>query len=162
MLLRCSITATALSETVMGAMPDGPPKHFCMPVVAMSMPHSSTLRSLPTIDAVASVYNRAPYLWQMSPRPSSGWHMVVEVSPCTVATSLGFTSMMACSICSSGNTSPHGRSMTCTSASQRSAISLSSMPKRPAQQTSTGSPGAITDTNAASMAEREVPSTTMV
>ena len=36
------------------------------------------------------------------------------------------------------------------------------MPKRPAQHTSTGSPGASTETSAASIAEREVPSTTIV
>ena len=85
--------------------------------------------------------------------------MVVEVSPCTIASTFGRTRRTASSICSAVNTSPHGTSIVCTSARQRSAISVSRWPNRPKTGTSTRSPGSSSETSAASMPAREVPST---
>lgn len=88
--------------------------------------------------------------------------MVVEVSPCTVATSLGATRAIASAIAASGTTSPHGASTVWTSAPSRPRISVSNKPKRPKLITSTRSPGCTSETSAASMPARAVPSTKKV
>lgn len=88
--------------------------------------------------------------------------MVVAVSPCTTATSFGFTRAIASRIADPGNTRPHSASMACTSAPARSAISTSRWPNRPKFGTSTRSPGFTSDRMAASMPAREVPSTSSV
>ncbi len=51
---RPPMRAAARSERVIGADPDGPPRHFCSPAVTMSAPHSSTGASMPPSVAVAS------------------------------------------------------------------------------------------------------------
>ena len=88
--------------------------------------------------------------------------MVVDVSPCTIASTWGFTSTMAFSICSGVNTSPHGTSIVCTFAPTRSAISASRWPKRPIIGTRTLSPGRKIEHNTASIPARDVPSISMV
>lgn len=88
--------------------------------------------------------------------------MVVEVSPCTVSSRRGRTRLIASSMRSALNTSPHGTSIVCTSARQRRAISHSRCPKRPNTGTSTLSPGRMAETSSASMPAREVPSTSIV
>ena len=85
--------------------------------------------------------------------------MVVDVSPCTVATSAGRTAVIASAIRSSGTTSPHGDVDGVDLGPQRSAISTSRWPKRPNRGTSTRSPGRMSDTRSASMPARAVPST---
>ena len=84
--------------------------------------------------------------------------MVVEVSPCTMATSLGCTRFTSASMASGSNTVPHSVSMAVTSPPQRAAISCSRWPKRPKIGTSTRSPGSIRETRMASMPARAVPS----
>ena len=59
-------------------------------------------------------------------------------------------------------TVPQGRSMVTTWAPTRSEISFSSSPKRPITGTSTVSPGSTSETIAASIADRDVPSTSIV
>ena len=86
----------------------------------------------------------------------------MEVSPCTTASSFGIVAISAASISASVNTVPHSRSITCTSAPARSAISRSRCPKRPKIGTSTRSPGSIIETSAASMPARLVPSISRV
>ena len=88
--------------------------------------------------------------------------MVVDVSPCTMATSLGRCRFTASSTCWASNTVPHSVSMVTTSARQRRAISHSRCPNRPKIGTSTRSPGSSTDTSTASMPARAVPSTSKV
>jgi hypothetical protein len=61
-----------------------------------------------------------------------------------------------------GNTWPQAVSMMCTSAMARSAISARRCPKRPNTGTSTRSPGRSSETRAASIPAREVPSTSSV
>ena len=53
--VRERITAIARSERLIGAEPDGPPRHFCRPAVAASRPQPSISKSLPPSEAVASV-----------------------------------------------------------------------------------------------------------
>ena len=84
--------------------------------------------------------------------------MVVEVSPCTQAISRGLARDTAASTASAAITSPQAASTRVSSAPQRAAISLSSRPNRPAFRITTPSPGASTETSAASIAAREVPS----
>jgi hypothetical protein len=88
--------------------------------------------------------------------------MVVEVSPCDTATSFGLKEEISFFRCSSVKTFPHSTSMTRTSAPQRRAISTFRWPKRPNTGTSTRSPGSISETSAASIAARAVPSTSSV
>src|SRR3990170_6653466 len=104
----------------------------------------------------------ASFARQRFPRSESGCAMVVEVSPCETATSLGRNSRIAFSSTSGGNTVPHGVSSARTSAPQRFAISTFRWPKRPNTGTSTRSPGSISETSAASIAARAVPSTSRV
>ena len=63
--------------------------------------------------------------------------MVVEVSPCTIASRWGRVATMASSIADGVNTCPHSTSIVCTSACARSAISASRCPNRPNTGTST-------------------------
>ena len=70
----------------------------------------------------------------------------------------GFTRTIASSMTDGGKTCPHSVSIVCTSAIARSAISASRCPKRPKTGTSTRSPGRTSDTIAASMPARDVPS----
>ncbi len=84
--------------------------------------------------------------------------MVVEVSPCTQATSRGLTRRTASSTASGATTLPHSPSTRVMRASQRAAISDSNRPKRPALTITTSSPGARVETSAASIAARDVPS----
>ena len=88
--------------------------------------------------------------------------MVVDVSPWHNATSFGRTCLIAVSICSGVKTVPHCVSRGVTCAPQRVAISTSRWPKRPKIGTRTLSPGSISDTRAASIAARAVPSISMV
>ncbi len=159
---RAPITSTARSERVSGELPEGPARHFCRPAVAASIPHSSTCRSLPPREAVASVNSSAPCLAAIAPSSSRGWFMVVEVSPWTTARSFGRTVRTASSMTEAGNTCPHSVSSVWTSAPQRSAISTRRWPKRPKIGTSTLSPGSRRETSTASMPAREVPSTRSV
>ncbi len=69
---------------------------------------------------------------------------------------------MASSIADGAKTWPQGTSIVCTSASARSAISARRCPKRPKTGTSTRSPGRTSETIAASMPARDVPSTRRV
>jgi hypothetical protein len=48
------MTSRARSEMVIGADPEGPPRHFCSPAETMSSSHSSVSRVLPAMEAVAS------------------------------------------------------------------------------------------------------------
>ena len=84
------------------------------------------------------------------------------MSPCTIASTFGLISTMAASISDGVKTVPHSRSITCTSAWQRSAISRNRLPKRPKIGTSTRSPGSSRLTSAASMPARLVPSMSRV
>ncbi|WNY34917.1 hypothetical protein Q9Q99_07515 [Curtobacterium flaccumfaciens] len=54
-LRRSSSTATAFGDSVTGALPDGPPRHFCSPALTASIPQASTSSGLPPTVAVASV-----------------------------------------------------------------------------------------------------------
>ena len=69
---------------------------------------------------------------------------------------------MAFSSVSGANTVPHPVSSARTSAPQRFAISTLRWPKRPNTGTSTRSPGSMSETSAASIAARAVPSTSSV
>ena len=84
------------------------------------------------------------------------------MSPCTIASRCGRTRTIASSTTDAGNTCPHGTSMVCTSACARSAISASRCPNRPNTGTRTRSPGRTSDTRAASIPARDVPSTSSV
>ena len=55
MRFRDRMISTARSDSVTGADPEGPPRHFCRPAVAASSPHPSASNGLPPSDAVASV-----------------------------------------------------------------------------------------------------------
>lgn len=88
--------------------------------------------------------------------------MVVDVSPCTVATSFGRVRRTARSTSAGSTTAPHGASTACTSAPHRPAISVSRCPNRPKTSTSTRSPGSSKETSAASIPARAVPSTSTV
>ncbi len=90
---------------------------------------------------------------------SSGCAIVVEVSPCTTATRSGRTRRIASSIADAGTAWPHSASTTWTSPPQRAAISVSRCPNRPKTGTSTRAPGSTSETSAASIPAREVPST---
>src|SRR5213592_3685360 len=90
---------------------------------------------------------------------SSGCNTPVEVSPWTSATSLVRPPCNAASIASGSMTRPHSAFTGTTSAPQRSAISISSRPKRPHSPTTTRSPGSTSETIAASRPARPVPDT---
>src|SRR5688500_18444291 len=152
----------ARSFSVNGALPGGPPRHFCKPALTTSSCQASAGRSMPPSVAVASTYRMASAARQKLPRGESGCAMVVEVSPCETATSLGRNSRIAFSSTSGGNTVPHSVSSARTSAPQRFAISTFRWPKRPNPGTSTQSPGSMSETSAASIAARAVPSTSRV
>jgi len=117
---------------------------------------------MPLSDAVASTNTSASCARQIGPSSASGCAMVVEVSPCTSATSRGRWVRTASSMRCGSNTVPHSVSMLITSARQRRAISHSRCPKRPNTGTSTLSPGSSTETSTASMPARAVPSTIKV
>ncbi len=85
--------------------------------------------------------------------------MVVEVSPCTTASTRGLCCLIAASISSGVKTVPQSRSMVTTSPPQRLAISAIRYPKRPNDGTSTLSPGEMIETRIASTPARAVPST---
>ncbi len=88
--------------------------------------------------------------------------MVVDVSPCTAATTFGPVRSIAAAMASIGTTSPQGASTVSIAPPIRSTISRSSSPNRPKLTISTVSPGAIRLTRAASIAARAVPSTRKV
>ena len=156
---RALMTSTACSPRVIGALPEGPPKHFCKPTVTTSKPQSSVCSALPPMDAVASQYKITPASRHSAPISANGCNIVVDVSPCTIAKIFGWVSRMASAICWGSNTVPQGTSMVSTLAPQRLAISFSRYPKRPKIGTSTVSPGSTSDTIDASMAPLEVEST---
>ena len=84
------------------------------------------------------------------PSSASGCAIVVEVSPCDTATTLGLCFYRALQRLRL-KTVPHSVSMAMTSAPQRRAISTLRWPKRPNTGTSTLSPGSISETSAASI-----------
>ena len=89
--------------------------------------------------------------------------MVVEVSPCTMATSCGRCRLTASSMRWGSNTVPHSVSMATTSV-RASARDLAQQVPEPGPKTgtSTRSPGTSTDARIASIPARAVPSTSSV
>ena len=125
--------STARGPSVTGASPAGPPRHFCVPDQAASIPHASISTGTPPSDVTQSASSSAPWRWASSPAPSSGCSAPVEVSACTIAIALGFAPSSAASISSSEKTWPQGFSTRLTAAPRRSASSASRLPKKPAR-----------------------------
>ena len=88
--------------------------------------------------------------------------MVVEVSPWTQANTRGFSLATAAAISAVGTVRPQGAETTKGVAPQRSAISVKRPPNRPQLAMTMASPGSSSDTRAASIAARAVPSISRV
>ncbi|HEY3188068.1 MAG TPA: hypothetical protein VGJ70_11370 [Solirubrobacteraceae bacterium] len=107
----------------------------------------------------ASTSSSAPWRRATRAMSASGWSTPVDVSPCTMATSLVGPSASAAAMASGSITRPHGARTGTTFAPQRSASSMSSHPKRPHSPTTTRSPGSTSDVIAASRPARPEPDT---
>ena len=152
------ITSHSASDSVIGAMPEGPARHFCSAPVTQSICHSSTGSGVPHSDAVASTCSITPWRRHRAPSSDSGCSIVVDVSPWQQASSFGENARISASISARSNTVPHSASITRTCAPTRRAISAFNWPNRPKLATSTRSPGSTSDSITVSIAERAVPS----
>ena len=113
----------------------------------------------PPNDVTASNNNSAPASWTILEISSIGVNAPVEVSACTIATSLGLELFSASTICSGSMMQPHSASTFVTLAPQRSATSAIRAPNTPLIPTTTSSPGSIKFTKQNSIPALPVPLT---
>ena len=74
----------ARAEAVKGERPGGTPRHFWVPLYAMSTDHSSTATSIPPSDVTMSTSSNASPL--PCPNGAMSFQTPVDVSACTIAT----------------------------------------------------------------------------
>src|SRR4051812_30030445 len=89
LLLRALIASSARALNDAGASPGGQLRHFCVPLYAASTPHSSNFTGTPANDVTQSINSIAALSCTISPSSSIGCHAPVEVSACTIPTTLG-------------------------------------------------------------------------
>ena len=108
-----------------------------------STPQSSTRTGQPPSEVTESTRNNAPASWVSFEISPKGVNAPVEVSACTIATSLGLRPLSASAICAGSIMWPHSASTFTTSAPQRAATSAMRVPKTPLIPTTTSSPGSM-------------------
>ncbi len=150
---RSTNRSRARSDIVSGARPGGTPRHFWVPLYAMSTPQSSIATGMPPSDVTQSTSSSASPL--RSRNGAMSLRTPVDVSACTTAITFGFGCAAASASGSIGR--PHSASTRTTSAPQRAATSVIRWPKTPFTPTTTTSPGFTTLTNDASMPADPVP-----